>query len=132
MKFFIFILLFNYLFSLNYSYNDSIICISDNSIEIERAMQVCDYCESFKTDNGTISKDDCKDYKIISHEKLQKTYKIKFVSKIKTIQNYLYFQNTNNNYKISIKYELKKKFLYSKRILYNQILKQIKSTVIIS
>ena len=148
MKFIIILLLLTYISSINYSYDDTILCVSSksNTVILERGLQNCDHHdenenqdenETHNEENNSIKKitheNDCKDYKLSDFESYNSLYKSKISNKnIKTINKFNYILK-NYNYKISFKSEIKKKLNFNKlNIAYSSIPKQIKSTIILT
>ena len=120
--------------SINNHQEGMVLCISENSVELEKPLQICEHHTPTNTKN--LQEGNCTDHELPCIAKHQSNLKIKFINKaikaIKAIYK-LNFTYKNYEYKISLKEELKKKInYYQKNLIPNQRIKQIKTTIILT
>jgi len=128
MKLIILILISTFLLSMSNYQEGSVLCISKDGIELEKPLQICDH---HSLDDDSIKDDSCDDHEISFVKTYQVNYKLKFINKTIKFINQIDF-DFNYKYEISLKNELRKKINYNKIILYNQILENIRTTVILT
>jgi len=112
MRAIIFFLISVFLFTSTVFSQESILCVSDNDIEIERIFQVCEH-NGNNLENDSLQKDTCNDYEIQSAEKFTFNKKLKIKNTLTKVK-YSGFQNKEIFYVLTNKYILNFKTVYVK------------------
>ncbi len=135
MKLILSILIFTFLSSVISYQEGTIICVSEDSVELENPFQDCEHHTQNETESKNFidSNDNCKDFQITNMNFHKKDNSFKLIHITKTFK----YSKINlaipfYEYKISVKDELRKKISYNKIKIYNPILKHIKTVVILT
>jgi len=130
MKLIVLILISTYLLSINNFHEGNILCVSEDSIELEKPLQTCKH--HFSETGDLFKEKDCDDHELPFVKTYQSNYKLKFIDKSIKFFGDLNSIWENYEYNISLKSELKKKLNHNKiKIIYHSYhLKQTKSTII--